>query len=184
VRVSRYSLANTTYLRKPLTPASSRGWTNLADLPSRLSPSTYSVGVDHIDLQAAAQRHIAIGYTPTAVTDATADIAMLLLLGASRRGFEEQELVRTGEWTIPRSGALLGWQLTDKNTRHPGHGTNWPGSREARPRLWHENPLLEPSSAAGGRGRRCSVPFRSIGTARRERRSSQNLNRPVRCANW
>jgi lactate dehydrogenase-like 2-hydroxyacid dehydrogenase len=48
------------------------------------------------------------------VTDATADIAMLLLLGASRRGFEAQELVRTGEWTLPRRGALLGWQLTGK----------------------------------------------------------------------
>jgi lactate dehydrogenase-like 2-hydroxyacid dehydrogenase len=76
--------------------------------------STYSVGVDHIDLRAAAKRHIAIGYTPTAVTEATADIAMLLLLGASRRAFEAQELVRSGEWTLPRSGALLGWQLTGK----------------------------------------------------------------------
>jgi lactate dehydrogenase-like 2-hydroxyacid dehydrogenase len=90
-----------------------------ADFFERVSPSvkvisTYSVGVDHIDLQAAAQRHIAIGYTPTAVTDATADVAMLLLLGASRRAFEAQELVRTGEWTVPRSGALLGWQLTCK----------------------------------------------------------------------
>src|ERR1700733_12585963 len=82
--------------------------------PSVKVISTYSVGVDHIDLQAAAQRHIAIGYTPPAVTDATADIAMLLLLGASRRGFEAQELVRTGEWTVARSGALLGWQLTGK----------------------------------------------------------------------
>ena len=80
-------------------------WT--ADLFERVSPSvkvisTYSVGVDHIDLQAAAKKHIAIGYTPTAVTDATADIAMLLLLGASRRAFEAQELVRTGEWTLHR----------------------------------------------------------------------------------
>jgi lactate dehydrogenase-like 2-hydroxyacid dehydrogenase len=85
----------------------------------RVSPSvkvisTYSIGVDHIDLQAAAHRHIAIGNTPSAVTDATADIAMLLLLGASRRAFEAQELVRSGEWTIARSGALLGWQLTGK----------------------------------------------------------------------
>ncbi len=76
--------------------------------------STYSVGVDHIDLKAAVQRHIAIGYTPTAVTDPTADIAMLLLLGASRRAFEAQELVRRGEWTVARSAALLGWQLTGK----------------------------------------------------------------------
>ena len=75
-----------------------------ADFFERVSPSvkvisTYSIGVDHIDLQAAAHRHIAIGNTPSAVTDATADIAMLLLLGASRRAFEAQELVRSGEWT-------------------------------------------------------------------------------------
>jgi lactate dehydrogenase-like 2-hydroxyacid dehydrogenase len=82
--------------------------------PSVKVISTYSVGLDHIDLQAAAQRNISIGYTPTAVTDPTADIAMLLLLGASRRGFEAQELVRSGEWTVARSGALLGWQLTGK----------------------------------------------------------------------
>lgn len=90
-----------------------------ADFFERVSPSvkvisTYSIGVDHIDLQAAAKRHIAIGNTPSAVTDATADIAMLLLLGASRRAFEAQELVRTGDWTIARSGALLGWQVTGK----------------------------------------------------------------------
>ena len=90
-----------------------------ADFFERVSPSvkvisTYSIGVDHIDLRAAARRHIAIGNTPSAVTEATADIAMLLLLGVSRRAFEAQELVRTGEWTIARSGALLGWQLTGK----------------------------------------------------------------------
>jgi lactate dehydrogenase-like 2-hydroxyacid dehydrogenase len=91
-----------------------------AEFFKRVSPSvkvisTYSVGVDHIDMHAAAKRNIAIGYTPAEVTDATADIAMLLLLGASRRAFEAQQLVRSSEWTIPRAGALLGWQVTGKN---------------------------------------------------------------------
>lgn len=90
-----------------------------ANFFERVSPyvkviSIYSVGLDHIDLRAAAERHIAIGYTPTAVTGATADVAILLFLGASRRAFEAQELGRTGEWTLSRSGALLGWQLTGK----------------------------------------------------------------------
>ncbi len=93
----------------------------------RVSPSvkvisTYSVGFDHIDMHAAAERNIAIGYTPAEVTDATADIAMLLLLGASRRAFEAQELVRSGEWTVPRAGALLGWQVTGKNLGILGMG--------------------------------------------------------------
>jgi lactate dehydrogenase-like 2-hydroxyacid dehydrogenase len=67
-----------------------------ADFFRRVSPSvkvisTYSVGVDQIDMHAAAERNIAIGYTPAEITDATADITMLLLLGASRRAFEAQD---------------------------------------------------------------------------------------------
>ena len=73
--------------------------------------ATYSVGFDHIDVQAAANRKIAIAYTPGINADATADIAMLLMLGASRRAYEGQEMVRTGTWTISN---LLGWQLTGK----------------------------------------------------------------------
>jgi lactate dehydrogenase-like 2-hydroxyacid dehydrogenase len=93
----------------------------------RVSPSlkviaTYSVGFDHIDMQAAAERNIAIGFTPAEVTDATADVAMLLLLGASRRAFEAQTLVRTGEWTIPRALTLLGWQITGKTLGILGMG--------------------------------------------------------------
>src|SRR5580700_5206706 len=75
--------------------------------------ATYSVGTDHIDLEAAAKRQIAIAYTPGTNADATADIAMLLMLGASRRAYEGQEMVRTGTWT-PSSPVLLGWQLTGK----------------------------------------------------------------------
>ena len=75
--------------------------------------STYSVGIDHIDLQAAANRKIAIAYTPGINADATADIAMLLMLGASRRAYEGQEMMRTGTWKLS-SPVLLGWQLTGK----------------------------------------------------------------------
>jgi lactate dehydrogenase-like 2-hydroxyacid dehydrogenase len=98
-----------------------------ADFFKRVPPSvkvisTYSDGVDHIDLHAAAERKIPIGHTPTEGSDAVADIAMLLLLGASRRAFEAQELVRTGEWTIPRAAALLGWQITGKTLGILGMG--------------------------------------------------------------
>jgi lactate dehydrogenase-like 2-hydroxyacid dehydrogenase len=48
------------------------------------------VGYDHIDLRAAAERKIAIAYTPGVETDAVADLAMLLLLGASRRAYERK----------------------------------------------------------------------------------------------
>lgn len=75
--------------------------------------ATYSVGYDQIDLDAAAKRNIAIANTPGAGSDATADIAILLMLGASRRAYEAQELVRSGEWKSP-AATLLGWQMRGK----------------------------------------------------------------------
>jgi lactate dehydrogenase-like 2-hydroxyacid dehydrogenase len=75
--------------------------------------STYSVGLDHIDLKAAEARNIPIGYTPGANADATAEIAMLLMLGAARRAYEGQELVRTQSWSAT-SRPILGWQLSGK----------------------------------------------------------------------
>jgi lactate dehydrogenase-like 2-hydroxyacid dehydrogenase len=76
--------------------------------------ATYSVGFEHIDLEAAARRKIAIAYTPGINSEATADIAMLLLLGASRRAYEAQELVRTGTWKPMSPDMLLGWQVGGK----------------------------------------------------------------------
>jgi lactate dehydrogenase-like 2-hydroxyacid dehydrogenase len=87
---------------------------------------TYSVGIDHIDLQAAANRTIAIAYTPGINADATADIAMLLMLGASQRAYEDQEMVRTGTWK-PSSPVLLGWPLTGKVLGIFWYGTNGRG---------------------------------------------------------
>jgi lactate dehydrogenase-like 2-hydroxyacid dehydrogenase len=76
--------------------------------------ATYSVGFEHIDLEAAARRKIPVAYTPGVNSEATADIAMLLLLGASRRAYEAQELVRTGAWKPLNPDMLLGWQVGGK----------------------------------------------------------------------
>jgi lactate dehydrogenase-like 2-hydroxyacid dehydrogenase len=83
--------------------------------------STYSVGLDHIDLKAAAARRIAIGYTPGVNADATSEIAMLLMLGAARRAYEGQEMVRTRSWSST-SRPLLGWQLSGKSLGIVGMG--------------------------------------------------------------
>jgi lactate dehydrogenase-like 2-hydroxyacid dehydrogenase len=82
--------------------------------PSVKVVATYSVGFEHIDLQGAAKKKIAIAYTPGVNHEATADIAMLLLLGASRRAYEAQELVRTGAWRPLTPNMLLGWQVGGK----------------------------------------------------------------------
>ncbi len=76
--------------------------------------ATYSVGFEHIDLEAASRRNIPVAYTPGVNNEATADIATLLLLGASRRAYEAQELVRTGAWKPLSPDMLLGWQVGGK----------------------------------------------------------------------
>jgi lactate dehydrogenase-like 2-hydroxyacid dehydrogenase len=76
--------------------------------------ATFSVGFEHIDLAAAETRKIPVAYTPGVNNEAAADIAMLLLLGASRRAYEAQELVRTRAWKPLSPDMLLGWQVGGK----------------------------------------------------------------------
>jgi lactate dehydrogenase-like 2-hydroxyacid dehydrogenase len=76
--------------------------------------ATHSAGYDHIDLNAAAARKIAITNIPAISTDAVADLALLLLLGASRRANEGLQVVRSGNWNPSDLTLLLGWQLTGK----------------------------------------------------------------------
>jgi len=76
--------------------------------------ATHSAGYDHIDLNAAASRKIAITNIPAISTDAVADLTLLLLLGASRRAYEGLQVVRSGSWNPLDLTLLLGWQLTGK----------------------------------------------------------------------
>jgi lactate dehydrogenase-like 2-hydroxyacid dehydrogenase len=76
--------------------------------------ATRSVGYDHVDVAAAARRHIAVANTPGVLTDAVADATILLLLGASRRAYEAQQFIRAGEWAHAAPIALIGRHLTGK----------------------------------------------------------------------
>jgi glyoxylate reductase len=60
--------------------------------------SSYSVGYDHIDIDAATKRRICVTYTPEVLTETTADLAFALLLAAARRIAEADHLVRRGRW--------------------------------------------------------------------------------------
>ncbi len=60
--------------------------------------ATFSVGYDHIDVPAAKTRRLAVTNTPEVLTDATADIAMLLLLGAARGASWGERMVREDRW--------------------------------------------------------------------------------------
>jgi lactate dehydrogenase-like 2-hydroxyacid dehydrogenase len=58
--------------------------------------SNYAVGVNNIDVASATRRSIIVGNTPGVLTDATADIAMLLILGVARRCVEADQYLRAG----------------------------------------------------------------------------------------
>src|ERR1700761_4622290 len=70
--------------------------------------ATLSVGFDHIDLDAAREAGIRVLHTPDVLSDACAEIAMLLLLNACRRGFEADRMVRDGRWPGWAPTQLLG----------------------------------------------------------------------------
>ena len=68
---------------------------------SRLPPrvrivASFGVGTEHLDLAAAKARGVVVTNTPEVLTDATAEVALLLLLGAARRAFEGQDMLRSG----------------------------------------------------------------------------------------
>ncbi len=84
--------------------------------------ASFSVGFDHIDLNAARSRGILVTNTPDVLSDATAEIAMLLLLGAARRAYECEQLVRTDTWADWSPTYKLGLQLTGKRLGIVGMG--------------------------------------------------------------
>ena len=84
--------------------------------------ATFSVGTDHIDLAAAKERGIAVSNTPGVLTDATADIAFLLLLGAARRASEGERLIREGRWEGWAPTQLVGVHVTGKRLAILGMG--------------------------------------------------------------
>jgi len=73
--------------------------------------SNFAVGFGNIDLEAAKKRGIAVTNTPDVLTDATAEIAMLLILGAARRAPEGIEHAKSSDWKWS-ADFLIGKQLT------------------------------------------------------------------------
>lgn len=84
--------------------------------------ANYGVGFDHIDLAAAKARGIAVTNTPGVLTDATADIAMTLLLMAARRAGEGERELRAGDWSGWRPTHLTGALLKGKTLGLVGFG--------------------------------------------------------------
>ena len=84
--------------------------------------SNFAVGADNVDLDEAERRGIAVGVTPGVLTDATADLAMALILAAARKLPEAAEDVRHGEWKTWEPAGWLGLELRGATLAVIGHG--------------------------------------------------------------
>lgn len=97
------------------TPAERLDATAIAALPDSVRViGTFSVGFDHIDVEAAARRGIRVAHTPDVLSVATAECAMLLILAAGRRAGEGERLVRSGKWRGWAPTQLLGVQIVGR----------------------------------------------------------------------
>jgi len=84
----------------------------LAALPNAKVISSMGVGLDKLDLPAAARRGIPVGYTPDVLNDCVADLAFALMLDAGRRLSEADRYVRSGRWaTAPGTPASAPFPL-------------------------------------------------------------------------
>lgn len=84
--------------------------------------ANFGVGYNHIDVAAARAADVMVTNTPDAVTDATADIAMTLLLMTARRAGEGERLVRAGRWKGWEPTQMLGTHVTGKTVAIIGMG--------------------------------------------------------------
>ena len=95
----------------------------VAALPERLKIiANHSVGVDHCDLAACKGRGIVVTNTPDVLSDATAEIAILAMLGAARRGSEGDRMMRAGDWDFWSPSFMVGVQITGKRMAIVGMG--------------------------------------------------------------
>ena len=95
----------------------------VSQLPGRLKIiANHSVGVDHCDLTALKEKGIVVTNTPDVLSDATAEIAVLLMLGAARRASEGDQLVRSGKWEHWSPSFMVGTQVTGKRLGIVGMG--------------------------------------------------------------
>ncbi|RKQ35151.1 2-hydroxyacid dehydrogenase [Kocuria tytonis] len=84
--------------------------------------ANYAVGYNNIDVPAATEHGIAVGNTPDVLNDATANVAVLLLLGAARRAHEASEHLRSGQFEGLRPDLLVGQDVTGATLGIAGMG--------------------------------------------------------------
>jgi len=95
----------------------------ISRLPERIKAiANFSVGYDHVDTEAAKARGLIVTNTPDVLSDATAEVTIMLMLGAARRASEGERLVRTREWKDWSPSFMVGTQVTGKRLGIIGFG--------------------------------------------------------------
>jgi lactate dehydrogenase-like 2-hydroxyacid dehydrogenase len=84
--------------------------------------ANFGVGFNNIDIEAAKSRGLAVSNTPDVLTDATADLAVTLLLMVARRTGEGERQIRSGAWSGWRPTHMMGTQVTGKTLGLVGMG--------------------------------------------------------------
>ncbi len=95
---------------------------NACPTPRARLLANFGVGYNHIDVDAARAAGIQVSNTPGAVTDATADIALTLMLMSARRAGEGERMLRAGRWRGWHPTQLLGLHLSGKRLGIIGMG--------------------------------------------------------------
>jgi glyoxylate reductase len=94
----------------------------LGRAPKLKAIANYAVGCDNVDLAATAARGIPVGVTPDVLTDATADLAIALLLAVARRLPAASAALRAGDHSQWGPSAWLGMELAEKTLLIVGPG--------------------------------------------------------------
>ena len=84
--------------------------------------ANYGVGFNNIDIAAAKAAGVSVSNTPEVLTEATADLAMTLLLMTARRAGEGERHVRSGQWTGWRPTHMMGTMVSGKTLGLVGFG--------------------------------------------------------------
>lgn len=98
-----------------------------ASVFNNLTPSTsiianYGVGYSHIDVDSAKAKNIVVTNTPDVLSECTADLALSLMLMASRRAGEGERELRSSQWSGWRPTHLMGSKFSGKTLGIVGYG--------------------------------------------------------------
>ena len=127
-------------------------------LPSLRAIICYGTGYDGIDLAAAAKRGIAVGHSPAANAAAVADLAVTLMLAATRRLISADEFVRNGNWAASKPSPLL-----RAPSGNPGRRVGVYGMGEIGRKIAARMAAFETEVGYFSRSRR-EVPYRYFGS--------------------